>query len=70
MAEAAGHTMRQVILDIKAPPLPARRERPAPALQIELELPLGAPDARLPVRPAAGGDPVLDRGFAVIDFYI
>ena len=70
MAEAAGQTMRPVILDIKAPPLPARRERPVPSLQIELELPLGAPDARLPVKPAAGGDPVVDRGFAFIDFYI
>ena len=70
VAEAAGQTMRPVIPDIKAPPLPIRRERPAPALQIELELPLGAPDARLPARPSPGSDPVFDRGFAVIDFYI
>jgi len=62
--------MRPVIPDIKAPPLPIRRERPAPALQIELELPPGAPDARLPARPSPGSDPVFDRGFAVIDFYI
>jgi len=76
VAEAAGKTMRPAILDIppildiRAPSLPVRRERPAPALQIELELPLGAPDARLPARPTPGSDPAVDRGFAVIDFYI
>jgi len=52
-----------------APKSPAR-ERQAPALQIELELPLVAPDASLPVTPAPGGDPPTGRGIAVIDFYI
>ncbi len=63
--------MRPAILDIKQrPTTPARRERQAPALQIDLELPLVAPDERLPARPAAGSDPAVDRGIAVIDFYI
>ena len=62
--------MRPAILDIKVPTLPARRERSAPVLQVELELPLSAPDASLPARPIAGGDPAVDRGIAVIDFYI
>ena len=70
VAEAAGKTMRPAILDIKAPPPPARRERPAPELQIELELPLGAPDASMPAKPTPGSDPAVGRGFAVIDFYI
>jgi hypothetical protein len=70
VAEAAGKTMRPAILDIKPPAQPNRRERQAPALQIELELPLGAPDASLPARPTPGSDPAVDRGIAVIDFYI
>lgn len=58
--------MRPAILDKrKRAPDP----RPSPALQVELELPLVAPDDReinAPVaKPAA-----LDRGVAVIDFYI
>jgi hypothetical protein len=70
VAEAAGATMRAAILDIKIPARQAPRERPAPALQIELELPLVAPEASEPARPTPGGDPVVDRGIAVIDFYI
>lgn len=63
--------MRPATLDKrKQAPKSSSRERQAPALQIELELPLVAPDASLPVRPAPGGDPPLDRGIAVIDFYI
>lgn len=70
-AEAAGEPMRPATLDkSKHAPKSSSRERQAPALQIELELPLVAPDANLPVRPAPGGDPLLDRGIAVIDFYI
>lgn len=64
--------MRAATLDIKPRPgtPPVRRERPAPVLQIELELPLVAPEASEPPRPAPGGDPVAGRGIAVIDFYI
>lgn len=62
--------MKAATLDIKPPARPIRRERPAPALQIELELPLVAPEASQPARPAPGGDPAIDRGIAVIDFYI
>jgi hypothetical protein len=62
-------TMRPAILDIKKRPSVPVRERQAPALQIELELPLSAPDAA-PPRPAQGSDPTVDRGIAVIDFYI
>ena len=62
--------MRPAILDSKIPPPTPRRERPMPELQIELELPLGAPDASMPARPTAGSDPAVDRGIAVIDFYI
>jgi len=62
--------MRAATLDIKPRSvIPVRRERPAPELQIELELPLVAPEASEPTRPS-GGDPVADRGIAVIDFYI
>lgn len=61
--------MRPAILDIKQRPSAPKREPRAPTLQIELELPLVAPDERLP-RPASGGDPAADRGIAVIDFYI
>ena len=61
--------MRPAILDIKKRPGAPVRERQAPALQIELELPLSAPDD-LPPRPAKGSDPAVDRGIAVIDFYI
>ena len=63
--------MRPAIVETRkhAPKSPAR-ERQAPALQIELELPLVAPDAGLPAHPAPGGDPSADRGIAVIDFYI
>jgi len=70
VAEAAGKTMRPAILDIKPPALPTRRERPAPVLQVELELPLRAPDASLPAKPTLRSDPAVDRGIAVIDFYI
>lgn len=72
VAEAAGEPMRAATLDIKPRPgaLPVRHERPAPALQIELELPLVAPEASEPPRPGPGGDPVAGRGIAVIDFYI
>lgn len=71
VAEAAGEPMRPATLDKrKQAPKSSTRERQAPALQIELELPLVAPDASLPVRPTPGGDPPLDRGIAVIDFYI
>lgn len=72
VAEAAGEPMRAATLDIKPRPgtPPVRRERPAPVLQIELELPLVAPEASEPPRPAPGGDPVAGRGIAVIDFYI
>jgi len=67
----AGETMRPATLDKRKPASKSPfRERQAPALQIELELPLVAPDAGLPVHPAPGGDPLLDRGIAVIDFYI
>ncbi|MBA3548699.1 MAG: hypothetical protein H0T76_19610 [Nannocystis sp.] len=70
VAEAAGEPMRPANLDKrKHAPKSSIRERQAPAL-LELELPLVAPEANLPVRPAAGGDPPLDRGIAVIDFYI
>ncbi len=62
--------MRPAILEIKRPTPSPRRERPQPVLQIELELPLGAPDATLPARPSAGSDPAVGRGIAVIDFYI
>ena len=63
--------MRPANLDKrKHAPKSSVRERQAPALHIELELPLVAPEANLPVRPAPGGDPSLDRGIAVIDFYI
>ncbi len=63
--------MKAATLDIKSRPgAPIRRERPAPTLQIELELPLVAPEASEPVRPVPGGDPTADRGIAVIDFYI
>ena len=70
VAEAAGEPMRPANLDKRkhAPKSPSREQ--APELQIELELPLVAPDASPPVRPAPGGDPLLDRGIAVIDFYI
>ena len=61
--------MRPAILDIKKRPSVPVRERQAPALQIELELPLSAPDAA-PPSPERGSDPVIDRGIAVIDFYI
>ena len=62
--------MKAATLDIKPPARPIRRERPAPVLQIELELPLVAPEASQPTRPAPGGDPAVDRGIAVIDVYI
>jgi hypothetical protein len=71
VAEAAGEPMRAATLDIKPrSSVPVRRERPAPELQIELELPLVAPEASEPTRPSPGGDPAADRGIAVIDFYI
>lgn len=60
--------MRPAILDINVPTLTPRRERSAPVLQIELELPLSAPS--VPALPATGSDPAVDRGIAVIDFYI
>ncbi len=70
VAEAAGEPMRPANLDKrKHAPKTSIRERQAPAL-LELELPMVAPDASPPVHPAPGGDPPLDRGIAVIDFYI
>lgn len=63
--------MRPAIVEkVKHAPKSPARERQAPALQIELELPLVAPDAEPPVRPTPGGDPPTGRGIAVIDFYI
>lgn len=66
--------MKAATLDIKPRSTtsvrPIQRERPVPVLQIELELPLVAPEASQPARPTPGGDPAADRGIAVIDFYI
>ena len=67
VAEAAGEPMRPAILDKrKRAPDP----RPSPALQVELELPLVAPDDAEISAPVAKPAAPLDRGIAVIDFYI
>lgn len=70
VAEAAGEPMRPAILDkLKQAPTPARGRQQAPA-QIELELPLVAPDDREPRSPAPDRGAPVGRGVAVIDFYI
>jgi hypothetical protein len=65
VAEAAGDPMRPAILDKRK-----RAPDPRPALQVELELPLVAPDDRETRTPVAKPEVPLDRGIAVIDFYI
>jgi len=65
VAEAAGDPMRPAILDKRK-----RAPDPRPALQVELELPLVAPDDRETRAPVAKPEVPLDRGIAVIDFYI
>ena len=71
MAEMAGEPMIAATLDIKSrPQAPVRRDRPAPEIQIELELPLVAPEASEPAHSVPRSDPTADRGIAVIDFYI
>jgi hypothetical protein len=68
VAEAAGDPMRPAILD-KRKRAPDPRPS-APALQVELELPLVAPDDRETRAPVAKPEVPQDRGIAVIDFYI
>jgi hypothetical protein len=67
-AEAAGEPMRPAILD-KRKRAPDPRPS-APALQVELELPLVAPDERETRAPAATPASPQHRGVAVIDFYL
>lgn len=64
VAEAAGDPMRPAILDKRK-----RVHDPRP-LAPELELPLVAPDDREHRAPVAKPEAPLDRGIAVIDFYI
>jgi hypothetical protein len=64
VAEAAGGSMRPAILDKRK-----RVHDPRP-LAPELELPLVAPDDRENRAPVAKPEAPLDRGIAVIDFYI
>jgi len=64
VAEAAGDSMRPAILDKRK-----RGHDPRP-LAPELELPLVAPDDRKDRAPVAKPEAPVDRGIAVIDFYI
>lgn len=57
--------MRPAILDKRK-----HDPRPMAPIQVELELPLVAPDDRESRAPAAKPDAPLDRGVAMIDFYI
>lgn len=57
--------MRPAILDKRK-----RAPEPRPAAQVELELPLVAPDERETSAPVARPSAPEDRGIAVIDFYI
>ena len=64
VAEAAGDPRRPAILDKRK-----RGHDPRP-LAPELELPLVAPDDRKDRAPVAKPEAPVDRGIAVIDFYI
>lgn len=64
VAEAAGEPMKPAILD-------KRKRVPEPRpLAPELQLPLVAPDDRDDRAPVAKPETPLDRGVAMIDFYI
>lgn len=67
VAEAAGDPMRPAILEKRKR---VNDSRPVAPLQVELELPLVAPDDRDSRAPVARPDTPDDRGVAVIDFYI